>query len=69
MKDKLLEVLDRIESMRIRALENPGHYSTDYCLRVAEGILSAEFGWHSRLEWTEELAQRPTSDLYKRTHA
>lgn len=69
MKDKLLEVLDRIESMRIRALENPSHYSTDYCLRVAEGILSAEFGWHSRLEWTEELAQRPTSDMYKRLHA
>ena len=66
MEDKILSVLDRIESMRIRALENPNHYSTDYCLRVAEGILSAEFGYHSRLEWTEALAKRPTSDMYKR---
>lgn len=69
MTDKVLDILDRIESMRIRAIENPQHYSADYCLRVAEGIISAEFGFHSRLEWTDELAKRPTSDLYKRVHA
>ena len=67
MERKILEVLDRIESMRIRAIENPNHYTADYVLRVAEGIISSEFGFGSRLAWMDALKKIPTSDLAKRT--
>lgn len=68
MEKKVLSALDRIEAMRLRAIEHPNAYSVDYCLRVAEGILSAEFGLHSRTEWTTKLAADPTTMMYKRVH-
>lgn len=68
MEQKILSVLDRIEAMRIRAIENPDSYTADYCMRVAEGIISAEFGYYGRTEWMDKLKADPTTMMYKRAH-
>lgn len=64
----VLEILDRIEAMRLRAFFNPEHYTVDYVLRTAEGIIASEFGFYGTQQWKDELRKIPTSELHKRSY-
>lgn len=68
MTDRILEVLDRIESMRLRAQNNPDTYTADYVLRTTEAIIASKFGFYGRSSWMDELRKIPTSELHKRSY-
>ena len=56
-----LKLLDDIEEVRQKAIDNPKNYPTDYAVRLITAIVSDYVGYNSRNDWTDELKKYPES--------
>lgn len=63
---KELYILDQLEEVRQKAAERPAEYPPDYIARLCAAIVAKEFGYNSRIEWTEELKKDSESNYHKR---
>ena len=59
--NKDLELLDRMEEIRQKAVEHPEQYPVDYTIRLLSGIVSQAYGYQSRTDWIDELKKLPES--------
>lgn len=56
-----LKLLDDIEEVRQKAIDNPKNYPTDYAVRLITAIVAEYVGYNSRNDWTDELKKYPES--------
>ena len=56
-----LKLLDDIEEVRQKAIENPKNYPTEYTVRLITAIVSEYVGYNSRVDWTDKLKEHPES--------
>lgn len=61
MMNEELELLDRIEEIRQKSIEEPEKYPIDYTIRVIAAIVADYTGYESRCDWTRELKKHPES--------
>lgn len=61
MVNKELALLDQIEEVRQKAVENPINYPVDYTIRLISAIVAEYAGYGSRSGWTEALKKHPDS--------
>lgn len=64
--NKELALLDQIEEIRQKSIENPFNYTVDHTVREIVAMVAGYFGYKGRSEWTEELAGYPESNIAKR---
>lgn len=64
--NKELYLLDEIEEIRQKAIENPKDYPIDYTIRLISAYVAVYAGYQSRSDWTEELKKYPESKHSKR---
>lgn len=59
--NKELVLLDQIEEIRQKAVENPANYPVDYTIRLISAIVAEYAGYHNRNDWTDELKKHSKS--------
>lgn len=59
--NKGLTLLDQIEEIRQKAVENPANYPVDYTIRLISAIVAEYAGYSSRNDWTDELKKHSES--------
>lgn len=59
--NKVLDILDSIEEIRQKAVENPEKYPVDYTIRLCSAIVAQAYGYQGRSDWTDELKKIPES--------
>lgn len=64
--NKVLDMLDSMEEIRQKTVENPKQYPVDYTIRLCSAIVAQAYGYQSRTEWTSELKRHPESRHYQR---
>ncbi len=64
--NKELSLLDQIEEIRQKSIENPQRYPVDHTVRVISAMVAKYLGYDGRSEWTDELKKHPESNLAKR---
>ena len=63
---KELKLLDSIEEIRQKVVEQPAQYPIDYTIRLITAIVAQYIGYESRCDWTDELKQYPQSNYFRR---
>jgi len=66
--NKVLDILDSMEEIRQKAIEQPDKYPVDYTIRLLSAIVAEAYGYESRTDWTDRLKELPESRYYKRYH-
>lgn len=59
--NKGFTLLDQIEEIRQKAVENPANYPVDYTIRLISAIVAEYAGYSSRNDWTDELKKHSES--------
>lgn len=59
--NKVLDILDNMEEIRQKAVENPEQYPVDYTIRLLSAIVAQAYGYQNRADWTEKLKALPES--------
>lgn len=59
--NKVLDILDSMEEIRQKAIENPEKYPVDYTIRLCSAIVAQAYGYQERTDWTDELKKLPES--------
>lgn len=59
--NKVLDILDSMEEIRQKAIENPEKYPIDYTIRLCSAIVAQAYGYQDRTDWTGALKKIPES--------